>query len=173
LFAYCGNNPVNRSDPTGHNWLDNVKKWVSDTWDGIVETVTEVVDTVVSVVNAAFTSIEASVCGGLGVYGEVNTDLGIEAGVANKSGEYTFSEDGISKSYNVTDVEIKVDVFQYEFGPHYIDYDGAKPPEFTWYKQKDTISLLGAQVFFFGGAGFEINFNYKKFIDKVVVIFEE
>ncbi len=32
MFAYCGNNPVNRSDCTGNSWKD-FKQWCSDKWD--------------------------------------------------------------------------------------------------------------------------------------------
>ena len=26
MFAYCGNNPVRRTDPTGHSWIDKIKE---------------------------------------------------------------------------------------------------------------------------------------------------
>ena len=35
LYAYCGNNPVNRFDPTGHSWesfWNGVGNWFSDNW---------------------------------------------------------------------------------------------------------------------------------------------
>ena len=28
MFAYCGNNPVNRFDPTGYDWLNDFIDWV-------------------------------------------------------------------------------------------------------------------------------------------------
>ena len=31
MFAYCGNNPVNISDPTGNIW-----NWLKDKWEGFV-----------------------------------------------------------------------------------------------------------------------------------------
>ena len=34
MYAYCGNNPVNRIDPDGHAWKD-VKNWFSKTWNNI------------------------------------------------------------------------------------------------------------------------------------------
>ena len=33
MFAYCGNNPVNRIDPTGENFVD----WLKDTWNGVCD----------------------------------------------------------------------------------------------------------------------------------------
>jgi rhodanese-related sulfurtransferase/polyhydroxyalkanoate synthesis regulator phasin len=32
LYAYCGNNPLTRIDPSGMNWVDDAKKWAKDTW---------------------------------------------------------------------------------------------------------------------------------------------
>ena len=35
LYAYCGNDPVNRFDPTGHSWesfWNGVGDWFSDNW---------------------------------------------------------------------------------------------------------------------------------------------
>ena len=32
MFAYCGNNPVNREDSSGNSWKD-VKNWLSKTWN--------------------------------------------------------------------------------------------------------------------------------------------
>lgn len=32
MFAYCGNNPVNRRDGNGNAWKD-VKKWFSKRWN--------------------------------------------------------------------------------------------------------------------------------------------
>ena len=31
MFAYCGNNPVNRIDPTGEKFID----WLKDTWNSV------------------------------------------------------------------------------------------------------------------------------------------
>ena len=45
LFAYCGNNPVNRIDPDGHAWKD-VKNWFSNTWNNIKKTAKQIVETV-------------------------------------------------------------------------------------------------------------------------------
>ena len=33
MFTYCGNNPVNRMDPTGEKFID----WLSNTWNGICD----------------------------------------------------------------------------------------------------------------------------------------
>ena len=34
MFAYCGNNPVNRIDPAGQSWED-IKNWVSEKWNAL------------------------------------------------------------------------------------------------------------------------------------------
>ena len=34
MFAYCGNNPVNRLDSNGNSWAD-IKNWVSDKWNAV------------------------------------------------------------------------------------------------------------------------------------------
>ena len=44
MFAYCGNNPVNRIDPNGHAWKD-IKNWFSNTWNTVKETALKVVET--------------------------------------------------------------------------------------------------------------------------------
>ncbi len=45
LFAYCGNNPVNRIDPDGHAWKD-IKNWFSNTWNNVKKTAKQIVKTV-------------------------------------------------------------------------------------------------------------------------------
>ena len=45
LFAYCGNNPVNRIDPDGHAWKD-IKNWFSNTWNKVKTTAKQVAQTV-------------------------------------------------------------------------------------------------------------------------------
>ena len=34
MFAYCGNNPVNRTDSNGNSWSD-IKKWFCDKWNAV------------------------------------------------------------------------------------------------------------------------------------------
>ena len=39
LYAYCGNDPINRFDPTGHSWesfWNGVRDWFSDHWKEVV-----------------------------------------------------------------------------------------------------------------------------------------
>ena len=39
LYAYCGNDPINRFDPTGHSWesfWNGVGDWFSDHWKEVV-----------------------------------------------------------------------------------------------------------------------------------------
>ena len=36
MFAYCGNNPVNRIDPSGQSWAD-VKNWFAEKWNSVKE----------------------------------------------------------------------------------------------------------------------------------------
>ena len=38
MFAYCGNNPVNRIDPAGQSWED-IKNWVSEKWNSAKKTI--------------------------------------------------------------------------------------------------------------------------------------
>ena len=45
LFAYCGNNPVNRIDSEGYMWK-SVKKWISNTWNNVKKTANQFINTV-------------------------------------------------------------------------------------------------------------------------------
>ena len=45
MFAYCGNNPVNRIDSIGYAWQD-VKDWFAKTWGNFKETVRDRVEDV-------------------------------------------------------------------------------------------------------------------------------
>ena len=53
LFAYCGNNPVNRIDLDGHAWKD-VKNWFSNTWNNVKKTAKQIVETVKEKVYTAY-----------------------------------------------------------------------------------------------------------------------
>jgi hypothetical protein len=44
MFAYCGNNPVNRADFSGHAWYDAVWDWVTSNADGVKNWVEDVVE---------------------------------------------------------------------------------------------------------------------------------
>ena len=37
MFAYCGNNPISRSDSTGHTWWDYVKEKVCEAWNIVAD----------------------------------------------------------------------------------------------------------------------------------------
>ena len=53
LFAYCGNNPVNRIDPNGHAWKD-VKNWFANAWNHDKKTAVKVAETVKEKVYSAY-----------------------------------------------------------------------------------------------------------------------
>ena len=53
IFAYCGNNPVNRVDLDGHAWKD-VKNWFSNTWNNVKKTAKQIVETVKEKVYTAY-----------------------------------------------------------------------------------------------------------------------
>ena len=47
MFAYCGNNPINRTNSSGHAWHDNAWNWIAfnadDVMDWVGHGVTDVV----------------------------------------------------------------------------------------------------------------------------------
>ena len=44
MFTYCGNNPVNRTDCSGHAWYDNVWNWITSTADDVKDWVEDKVE---------------------------------------------------------------------------------------------------------------------------------
>ena len=64
MFAYCGNNPVNRVDPSGLFWKE-LKQWFNDTWERIVEWAKEVPEPKVTIPasNELFSSISDNAFG--------------------------------------------------------------------------------------------------------------
>ena len=46
MFTYCGNNPVNRTDCSGHAWYDNVWNWITSTADDVKDWVEDKVESV-------------------------------------------------------------------------------------------------------------------------------
>ena len=53
MFAYCGNNPVNRVDPTGQSWAD-VKNWVAEKWNSVKETIKNTYNAIVTFIENDF-----------------------------------------------------------------------------------------------------------------------
>ena len=56
LFTYCSNNPINRSDPSGLAWWDNVGNWIHSAVNAVVSTVRSVVSAVSSWAGSAWNS---------------------------------------------------------------------------------------------------------------------
>ncbi len=48
MFAYCGNNPVNYYDPTGHSWA-SFRTWVTTMWTKVVEPIKKWYDRITTV----------------------------------------------------------------------------------------------------------------------------
>ena len=53
MFAYCGNNPVNRIDPDGNAWKD-VNNLFSNTWNNVKKTAKQIVETVKPIIDYTF-----------------------------------------------------------------------------------------------------------------------
>ena len=152
MFAYCGNNPVNRSDSTGHSWFNDIKKslsdawdytkkWVSNTWNKYVQpTLDKSWETAV----AAFNSLELELSSGFGLSGEVSAaGIGAKAGALTKMPEINISNKGTSIDKCVGEAYLVLSLGPYEIGPHYTEnvYEGES--EFTWYKKMTLLLLWG------------------------------
>ena len=99
-FAYCGNNPIKRSDPTGCNWWDDAWDWVK----GAAETVSEVVTSIIDFTIIIEDDYESTVTDILGI--------GVSEGVVNSydtkehssiiTGYLSFSPDSIIPSFGIS-----------------------------------------------------------------------
>lgn len=67
LFAYCGNDPVNRVDPTGHSWFSDAWNWVCDTAKTVVDVVVNVAKKAVNIIKAVATSNTIKISSGFGL----------------------------------------------------------------------------------------------------------
>ena len=97
-FAYCGNNPISRSDPAGCNWFEDAWNWVCDKTKETIKWVdNNVVAPAVSAVQDYLSNYDASYSIGLSV------NLSIECVSAHFQPTASFSTDGtieIQNSYS-------------------------------------------------------------------------
>ena len=188
MFAYCGNNPVNFSDPTGNFRVDRVSnpgialgekfaEWYINSdenetdKDGNFTHNAKCKQTVRSMAN----SIEFVFGIGLGMYGGAN--------VIYEFGSIDF---GIyADLFRITYIDGEYDICQYgksglDFSLFFINvipametyYKSNLSPQSQWIALDDdeVINLVGVSGYFYGGATFELNWDILGLIKDLEVI---
>ena len=177
MFIYCANNPVNNIDPDGHSWKA-VKDWFIDKYNKAKKAINKAVnwidETIIKPISTFITNaLEIEGGTGFGFAGTIEYEgMGIDAALKTDMPHIKVSNEDGYEEYIQTDISLTVDWFILEIGPHYKEYDGKKPNEFTWYEVKDTITVFSIGGAFFYGANFSVSLDYKYILNCVVKIFE-
>ena len=177
MFIYCANNPVNNIDPDGHSWKA-VKDWFIDKYNKAKKAINKAVnwidETIIKPISTFITNaLEIEGGTGFGFAGTIEYEgMGIDAALKTDMPHIKVSNEDGYEEYTQTDISLTVDWFILEIGPHYKEYDGKKPNEFTWYEVKDTITVFSIGGAFFYGANFSVSLDYKYILNCVVKIFE-
>ncbi len=166
MFAYCGNNPVIRYDPTGNVWdfsFDIDLEWLYTGAQKGLE-----------ILEAGWECIEASAGFGLGMFAGFNLFddfLGAELGtyydvfnISLSGGEFSVQE----KFYVGADLSAAFYSISFEEEKHreYSQYPSewiVDEPE----DSNDTFEIWGSSAYFFAGANISVGFNSSKFFNRL------
>ena len=194
MYTYCGNDPINAIDPSGHipnravmmtdgsTISDYSRAWANKALTELEERRKQeqrekIKEKIVGVGKAFWNSLDCYVGAGQGVYGEIDVlGFGVEAGfrgdyiaVHLKDGEFTAGQE-VYVGATGTAVVYDIGIAGYEFTP----YNGEpESDEWIFYdKHQDSITIFGASGYFlyFGGT-INIGFNPINFCEELWEVF--
>ena len=188
LYAYCFNNPINNTDETG-DW----PKFITN----IVSTVKTAVKTAVKTVSSLFNKSKSSTSAlptstpsneetnpttfwdcfelegslGLGLYLEGSfSGLNVSGGLAAKYLHGSISTSGFQFG-TVYDGGVIGEFFVFEYGLKLVEDEQHPENNYNDFFAdiSDSVTLLGGEGYFWGGAGISLNFNLRKFVKQVIL----
>ena len=168
MFAYCENNPVNGSDPTGCGGIGLMSDWNPQEYFHSNTRETHCDDIYIK---ALFYSTEISIGVGMGTKASVDIgDCEVNAGYAHNVAE-VYLEDGKIGVRQTERYGVSADFHLFEFGfgrENYKDMNfNELPSEDNWdvfrYKIPDT--LFSAEVYLYIGASVRIGISWEKFYE--------
>ena len=183
LFAYCGNNPVNRNDPTGHLW-QSVQKWCKAAIKSVKKAVSKVAKSIksfaqktcenkIKILKTFISSFELTIDSGFGLAGNAEVgNVGIDVGVKMKMPEITIGKETTVKE--IGEVKFNVDLFVLEMGYESVEsLDSATTHMSEIYlRPKSSITIADLGIWVLYGAGVSLDFKLDDFIAEVKVFYE-
>ena len=192
LYAYCSNNPVNMSDPSGlcaicelemdQEYLEKRRKGVSPIVYGPTPLSKpplilgqapkkSVGEEIVDTVEAIASSVEVSAGVGAGVKGSIDlSGLGLDVGVRQDLFHITI-ENGTLDLGQEVDGAALLSLGPYNAGLHTSQFgsylsNSIYPDELTYFQNTGVIELFGAEAYIIYGFNYSVGFNYKTFVEK-------
>ena len=190
LFAYCSNNPVNMSDPTGKCAICKLEmeRQFQLKLRGMVRSIEQpsvpsppsspapaptksVGEKIVDTVQAIASSIETEAGVGIGLKGNVDiAGIGVDVGVKQDLFQAKIVDGNFDLGYGF-DASFMATVGPYDLGPHVSQFGShlsniIYPEEYSNLQNTGVIEIFGAEAYVLYGFNYSIGFNYKTFSKK-------
>jgi len=183
-FAYCFNNPVNMSDPTG-NWpsWNDIKQGAKKAWN----TITSAAKTAWNYVTAFANSFEYEAGAGAGLkLGVEVLDVEVEAGMKGNFVNLELSNQGFEAT-NTMEASIAVNIGPLKIGPQCSDksplvHDNCTDENCTHYDNYTesfvtiapwtTFDVINIEGYFLYGGSINVRFNMETFSEELIKLYE-
>ena len=193
-YSYVNGNPVSFVDPFGlvkerggvsllimqrnsslfKKAIDGISSWTKEKVSEISDFFKTTYDNFGNILSAASDSLIYNIKSGFGFSASADlSSVGLDISAIVAMPNIVFSDEATYVEQTNVDIGITLDFWLFEIGPHYTlaEYPTISE-EFTIARSKDLVTLIGAEAFFFYGAGGSVSFDVEKFISEVEQYYE-
>ena len=176
-YSYCGYDPINRIDPLGYGWWDDFCAWYSEIWDATMEMYSYGFNKIGELFGAAVGSLEAEAGIGYGLKGGV-AENGAEVQLGGKFDVVNVKVDNSGVRVGQEDeIVARASFIIWEVGPHEVNFFDAKTETYNKHyaleEEKESISIIGIDAYVIIGFNVSVDFNFVKFYNSAIEIFNE